>query len=212
MADDMLTPGVCAEHDAGAAALPGGRVVAHRERERVTRAGNQAGWLPGLHARGPGDARPNQPPGQEARGYRPFAPALPAEAFPRYFGEAVSPPAACVLDTCTSVPAHRGRFASASSPGAWARPQAVNARRSPRHHALLAARGKRMGHPVALDTSLNALGMTIARDLPRVVDDCVVRGVSAAWMGGVRVEGAALRAAAGTPARHPVAAAHAKGG
>jgi predicted NodU family carbamoyl transferase len=117
-----------------------------------------------------------------------------------------------MLDAYTFVPAHRGRFTSVSSPGAVARPQAVDARRSPRYHALLAALGEQMGHPVALNTSLNAPGMTIAWDLPQVVDDCAVLGVNAAWIDGLLVEGPALRAAAGTLARHPMAAAHANGG
>lgn len=124
--------------------------------------------------------------------YRPFAPALPRECFASYFGQAASPASTYMLDAYTFRPEFRETFRSVSTPGGLARPQAVAARTSPRFHELLRAFGNRTGHPVLLNTSLNAPGKTIAFDLEQVVEDCVALGLDAAIVDGMVVEQAAL--------------------
>jgi predicted NodU family carbamoyl transferase len=124
--------------------------------------------------------------------YRPFAPALPRERFAFYFGHAASPAATYMLDAYTFRPEFRQTFRSVSTPGGLARPQAVGASTSPRFHELLRAFGNRTGHPVLLNTSLNAPGKTIAFDLEQVVEDCVALGLDAAIVDGMVVEQAAL--------------------
>lgn len=120
--------------------------------------------------------------------YRPFAPALPAEAFPRYFGEPATGPAQYMLDAFRIVPHYRSLLASVSSPDGTSRPQAVHAHLSPWYHSLLSAMGHRTGHPIVLNTSLNAPGLTIALDLYQSFEDCLALGIDAAVVDGFLIE------------------------
>lgn len=134
--------------------------------------------------------------------YRPFAPAMPREEFTSYFGSAGSAAAAYMLDAYTFRSEHRPAFRSVSTPAGHARPQAVDRGMSPRFHDLLTAIGRETGHPVVLNTSLNAPCKPIAYDLVQVLDDCYELGLDAAVIDGMLVERDAIAAFA-TSVRTP---------
>lgn len=145
--------------------------------------------------------------------YRPFAPALPSADFADYFAEPASPCARYMLDTYRLRPSLRGLLASVSSPDGVARPQAVEAATHPFFDRLLREMGRLTGHPVVLNTSLNAPGLTIALDLDQVLADCADLGVGTLVAGDTLLRrtsphppprpagGAARRAAAPEPPR-----------
>jgi carbamoyltransferase len=111
--------------------------------------------------------------------YRPFAPMLPAEAFPEHFGEAATPCARYMLDSFTLRPALRGVLSSVASPDGVSRAQAVAPDSSPWLYGLLNAIGAQGGRPVVLNTSLNAPGLPIAFDCAQVIDDARALGLDA---------------------------------
>lgn len=108
--------------------------------------------------------------------YRPFAPAMPADEFPRYFGATASPAADFMLDAFRLRPQVRGVLAAVSGPDGVSRPQAVPAA-DDLLLAVCAEIGAATGHPVVLNTSLNAPGKTIAHDLQQVLTDADVLGL-----------------------------------
>jgi predicted NodU family carbamoyl transferase len=116
--------------------------------------------------------------------YRPFAPALPAEVFPAYFDAPASPASQYMLDAYHLKPKYRALLSSVSSPDGTARPQAVISEKSPWYYDLLLALGSHTGHPIVLNTSLNAPGKTIAFDLTQSLQDCAALGVDAAVIDG----------------------------
>jgi len=127
--------------------------------------------------------------------YRPFAPMILADAFRDYFAEPASPASRYMLDSYRFRPEHRPRFASVSSPDGVSRPQAIDG--SDRFlFDVLHELGARSGHPVVLNTSLNAPGCPIAFDLRQVIDDCNMLGVDAAVLDGILFEREHLREAA----------------
>jgi carbamoyltransferase len=96
-------------------------------------------------------------------GFRPFAPAVPAEVADRYF---VLPPGASRLGRFMSGvfpvrPEWRSRLAAVTHVDGTARVQTVDADVLPRFHALLHAYGARTGVPVLLNTSFNLAGEPI---------------------------------------------------
>ena len=111
--------------------------------------------------------------------YRPFAPMLPAEAFPEYYGEDATPCARYMLDSFTLRPALRGVLSSVASPDGVSRAQAVERSSSRWLYALLEALGARSGRPVVLNTSLNAPGLPIAFDCRQTLDDARALGLDA---------------------------------
>lgn len=127
--------------------------------------------------------------------YRPFAPMVLTEAFTDYFAEAASPASRYMLDSYRLRPEHRARLASVSGPDGVSRPQAIDRNRDPFLFEVLREIAARSGHPVVLNTSLNAPGCPIAFDLRQVIDDCNVLGVDAAVLDGMLVERDALREA-----------------
>lgn len=120
--------------------------------------------------------------------YRPFAPALPASTFSDYFARDATSPASLMLDAYDIRSAYRSLLSAVSSPDGICRPQAVIPEQNPWYHDLLLAFGKLTGHPVILNTSLNAPGRPIAYDLAQVIADCAVLGVDAAVLDGYLVE------------------------
>ncbi len=92
--------------------------------------------------------------------FRPFAPAVTAEAAATYFDipAALAGPVEHMVCTATVRPEHRESLAAITHVDGSARVQVVHARRSPRFHALLTAFGERTGLPVLLNTSFNLKG------------------------------------------------------
>jgi carbamoyltransferase len=95
--------------------------------------------------------------------FRPFAPAVPAEAADRFFE---LPPGAARLGRFMSgvfpvKPEWRGRLAAVTHVDGTARVQTVERDMAPRFHALLSAYGARTGVPVLLNTSFNLAGEPI---------------------------------------------------
>jgi carbamoyltransferase len=133
--------------------------------------------------------------------YRPFAPALPREAFGDYFAEPATACARYMLDAFRVRPGLRSLLSSVTSPDGTSRPQAVERGLSPWYYDLLQEMGRLTGHPVVLNTSLNAPGLPIALDLRQALDDAVALGVDALVADGALVPGAALPAAAERMAR-----------
>ncbi|MCX4824571.1 hypothetical protein OG883_32885 [Streptomyces sp. NBC_01142] len=111
--------------------------------------------------------------------YRPFAPLLPREEFPRYFGEEASPASRYMLDSYRVRPEFRGRLTSVTGPDGVARPQCVDPDSDPFLYEVCQELGRLCGDPVLLNTSLNAPGRTIAHDLGQVVEDVVELGLDA---------------------------------
>jgi len=120
--------------------------------------------------------------------YRPFAPALPADAFPAYFGHSATTLSTYMLDCMHLRPEHRAELPAVVTADNSCRPQSVDAHRHPWFHDLLTAFGQLTGHPVLLNTSLNAPGRPIAYDLAQVMCDCNELGVDAAIVDGAVVE------------------------
>jgi carbamoyltransferase len=92
--------------------------------------------------------------------FRPFAPAAPLEVVSRYFD--MPPGGARLCRFMSGVfpvrPEWRARLAAVTHVDGTARVQAVDAKSSPRFHALLLAFGARTGIPVLLNTSFNLAG------------------------------------------------------
>jgi carbamoyltransferase len=128
--------------------------------------------------------------------YRPLAPALPADAFPHYFGQPATSPSFYMLDAFSLAPGYRSLLSTVSSPNGVTRPQAVHAHLSPWYHELLMAIGSLVGHPVVLNTSLNGPGLPIACDLSQALMDCQSLGVDAAVVSGILLEREAIAAGA----------------
>jgi len=95
--------------------------------------------------------------------FRPFAPAVPAEAADRYFD--LPPGGARLCRFMSGVfpvrPEWRSRLGAVTHVDGTARVQVVDAETSPRFHALLLAFGARSGIPVLLNTSFNLSGEPI---------------------------------------------------
>ena len=92
--------------------------------------------------------------------FRPFAPAVTAEAADRYFDihPALAGPVRHMVAAATVKPEHRELLAAVTHVDGSARVQVVHAEDSPRFHALLTAFGARTGLPVLLNTSFNLKG------------------------------------------------------
>lgn len=120
--------------------------------------------------------------------YRPFAPSIPAEHFPTYFGEEATAPAKYMLDSYRFKKRYASRFSSVTDHKGDARPQSVNAENNPLFYRILQAMGQVSGHPVLLNTSLNAPGMTIAFDFVQVVKDCLDLGCNGILIDGVAID------------------------
>jgi len=120
--------------------------------------------------------------------YRPFAPALPADAFPAYFSQSATTLSTYMLDCMQFCPEHRDQLQAVVSPNGSCRPQSVDRHHHPWFHDLLIAFGHLTGHPVLLNTSLNAPGRTIAYDLAQVISDCADLQVDAVVIDSVVVE------------------------
>lgn len=117
--------------------------------------------------------------------YRPLAPMLPATEFPRYFAEPHSPCARYMLDTFSVAPDFRQLLWTVSSPDGFVRPQAVEEWENPWLYSLLREVGASTGHPVILNTSLNAPGLPIALDASQVLEDCATLQLDAVLCDGV---------------------------
>ncbi|MDQ3761805.1 MAG: hypothetical protein M3460_08920 [Actinomycetota bacterium] len=116
--------------------------------------------------------------------YRPFAPMLPTQEFPRYFDATASPASAYMLDSYRARPRFRRLLSSVTGPDGIARAQSVDAATDPFLHQVCYELGRLTGDPVLLNTSLNAPGRTIAYDLTQVVDDSIELGVDAVVVDG----------------------------
>lgn len=92
--------------------------------------------------------------------FRPFAPAVTAEAADHYFDihPALRGPVQHMVATATVRPEHRAQLAAVTHVDGSARVQVVHADTAPRFHALLTAFGARTGLPVLLNTSFNLKG------------------------------------------------------
>lgn len=128
--------------------------------------------------------------------YRPFAPALPAPEFHRYFATSASLASEYMLDSYRLLPAFRSVLSAVSSPDGTTRPQAVHRSRDPWYADLLHALGAVTGHPVVLNTSLNGPGLPIAFDLNQVLADCVSLNLDAAIIDGVILDRQLIQAGA----------------
>jgi carbamoyltransferase len=85
--------------------------------------------------------------------FRPFAPSLPVEEAPRYFGVALDAP---FMTTVAAVlPERRAEIPAVVHVDGTARPQLVERAVNPRYWALLRAFEKETGVPVLLNTSFN---------------------------------------------------------
>lgn len=106
--------------------------------------------------------------------YRPFAPMVLADDFRRYFAEPASPCATYMLDAYCLVPQYRNLLSAVSSPDGVSRPQAIGHGKDqdPWLCDLLREMAAITGHPVILNTSLNAPGMPIALNASQVLLDC----------------------------------------
>jgi len=95
--------------------------------------------------------------------FRPFAPAVPIEAAPRYFD--LCPAGARLARFMSGVfPVRdewRSRLQAITHIDGTARVQAVESTMAPRLYALLQAYGRRSGMPVLLNTSFNLAGEPI---------------------------------------------------
>lgn len=111
--------------------------------------------------------------------YRPFAPMLAAEDFPAYFDTPATPGARYMLDSFSIQPALRAHLSAVSSPDGISRAQAVDESVSPWVYDLLRELGRRTGHPIVLNTSLNGPSLPIAHGLDQALDDCHVLGLDA---------------------------------
>ena len=120
--------------------------------------------------------------------YRPFAPALPADDFMEYFREPSTELATYMLDSFSIIPHYRSLLTAVSSPDGTSRPQAVYSHQNPWYYDLLKTLGSLTGHPVVLNTSLNAPGLPIAFDLSQSLKDCEVLGIDAAVISGMLLE------------------------
>ncbi len=93
--------------------------------------------------------------------FRPFAPALLAEDFGRYFAQKTdSPYMLCAFPVLESV---RARIPAVVHVDGTARPQSVDKNRHPRFHALLEAFKEKTGEGLLLNTSLNIRDEPIVR-------------------------------------------------
>lgn len=109
--------------------------------------------------------------------YRPFAPALSVDDFPAYFGESATPAAHYMLDAFQVLPRFRNALAAVTSPDGLSRAQAVDQASRPELHSVIKSLGALSGHPIVLNTSLNAPGLPIAFDVDQVSSDCDALGV-----------------------------------
>ncbi|HCH63834.1 MAG: carbamoyl transferase [Deltaproteobacteria bacterium] len=92
--------------------------------------------------------------------FRPFAPAVTAEAADRYFDlhTALTGPVQYMVATGTVRPEYREELAAITHIDGSARVQVVHPEHSPLFHSLLEAFGERTGMPVLLNTSFNLKG------------------------------------------------------
>jgi len=92
--------------------------------------------------------------------FRPFAPAVTAEAVDRYFEvhPALEGPVRHMVTTADVRPEHRELLGAVAHVDGSARVQVVHADTDPLFHALLTAFGQRTGLPVLLNTSFNLKG------------------------------------------------------
>jgi carbamoyltransferase len=92
--------------------------------------------------------------------FRPFAPAVTAEAAATYFElhAALEGPLRHMVATGTVRPEYREKLAAVTHVDGSARIQVVRAEDNPRFHALLTAFGEQTGLPVLLNTSFNLKG------------------------------------------------------
>jgi predicted NodU family carbamoyl transferase len=125
--------------------------------------------------------------------YRPFAAALIDPAFVEYFGEPPSYCARYMLDSFRVRPAFRALLSSVTSPDGYSRAQALDHRLDPWFHELLSEFGAITGHPILLNTSLNAPGRAISHDLQQAIEDCRVLGLDAAVVDNVLIEASDLQ-------------------
>jgi carbamoyltransferase len=124
--------------------------------------------------------------------YRPFAPALPREAFGDYFAEPATFCSRYMLDAFRVRHGLRGLLTSVTSPDGTSRPQAVERELSPWYYDLLQEMGRLTGHPIVLNTSLNAPGLPIALDMRQVLSDSITLGVDALVVDGALLPGTQL--------------------
>ena len=92
--------------------------------------------------------------------FRPFAPAVTAEAAHHYFDihPSLAGPVRHMVATATVRPEHRELLAAVTHVDGSARVQVVHAADNPHFHALLTAFGARTGVPILLNTSFNLKG------------------------------------------------------
>jgi carbamoyltransferase len=112
-------------------------------------------------------ARLNELKGREP--WRPAAPALPAEAFGRFFDEPPGPLADFMLGAWPVRSTARGQIPAAVHADGSARPQVVHPDQSA-FYALLREFGERTGVPVVVNTSFNIAGEPIVLDRADALD------------------------------------------
>lgn len=117
--------------------------------------------------------------------FRPFAPAVLAEAASTYFemerGEEDT--FAHMLFVVPVRPAWRDRLPAVTHVDGTARVQTVRAEMNPRFHALLSAFEVRTGLPILLNTSFNVKGQPIVCTPAEAVDTAIAAGLDALVLG-----------------------------
>ena len=127
--------------------------------------------------------------------YRPLAPMVLTEEFPRDFAEDSTLCARYMLDSFCLRPQYRGLLSAVSSPDGMARAQAIGPDR-PWLHQLIREVGALTTHPLVLNTSLNAPGRPIALDAAQVLGDGEALGIEAVVCDGILWSRTAPRACA----------------
>jgi carbamoyltransferase len=119
-------------------------------------------------------------------GFRPFAPAVLAEAVGEYFGAGVDAP---YMERALKVrPSVAPRIPAVVHVDGTARLQTVRRDWSPHFHALIEAFARKTGVPVLLNTSFNVMGKPIIHGVEDAAAVLGTSGLDALWVGEVLVE------------------------
>jgi predicted NodU family carbamoyl transferase len=123
--------------------------------------------------------------------FRPFAPAVTAEAAETWFdlpGAALEWPARFMLYVAPVAQARRGSIPGVTHVDGSARVQVVHPETSPRFHRLIESFGRLTGAPVLLNTSFNVKGEPIVNTPAEALDTWRRTGMDVLVLGGYMVK------------------------
>ncbi|WP_410646475.1 carbamoyltransferase C-terminal domain-containing protein [Amycolatopsis sp. cmx-4-54] len=145
--------------------------------------------------------RLNQVKGRQP--WRPVAPVILAERVGEWFHDARESP--YMLETFLGTAKTRQAAPAVLHLDGSARVQTVSADQNPRLHTVLTQVEAATGVPILCNTSLNDKGEPIVQNASQALNFCLRKGVSVAYVSGVRLELDGTDYGADMPARRPLA-------